>query len=215
MAVVPRRCSASLLGRWALDGPGVAAAAGVACRFRPIVPLDGAVLLFTGGVAVVVAMLCGLAPALRSSRPDISRVLQAGFRRASGDGPPAARCPGRRRDGAVGRAGRGLRAADSEPARGAAGAARLRSRRTCSRCSSACRRASTRSPRTSRASSRARSRTCARCPASQSAALVRAVPFSGNGGTIGYAVEGQAGAGSRVSCRRRASISSRRTTSRR
>ena len=50
------------------------------------VPLDATVLLFTGGVAVLVATLCGLAPALKSSRPDISRVLQAGFRRASGAG---------------------------------------------------------------------------------------------------------------------------------
>jgi len=50
------------------------------------VPLDSTVLLFTAGTAVAVAMLCGVVPAIRASRPDISRVLQAGSRRASGDG---------------------------------------------------------------------------------------------------------------------------------
>ena len=73
-----------LLGRWALAGLAWLQPPSVPIPAR--VPLDGTVLLFTGGVAVFVAMLCGLAPALRSSRPDISRVLQAGFRRASGEG---------------------------------------------------------------------------------------------------------------------------------
>ena len=73
-----------LLGRWALTGLAWLQPPSVPIPSQ--VPLDGAVLLFTGGVAVAVAMLCGLAPALRSSRPDVSRVLQAGFRRASGDG---------------------------------------------------------------------------------------------------------------------------------
>jgi putative ABC transport system permease protein len=73
-----------MLGRWALTG---------LTRLRPPnvpipthVPLDGTVLLFTGAVALLVATLCGLAPALRTARPDISRVLQAGFRRASAAG---------------------------------------------------------------------------------------------------------------------------------
>jgi putative ABC transport system permease protein len=73
-----------LLGRWALAGLAWLQPPSVPIPKQ--VPLDGAVLLFTAGVAIVVAMLCGLAPALRSSRPDISRVLQAGFRRASGEG---------------------------------------------------------------------------------------------------------------------------------
>jgi putative ABC transport system permease protein len=73
-----------MLGRWALTGlswlrpPSVPIPAAV--------PLDGSVLAFTAAVALLVATLCGLAPALRTARPDISRVLQAGFRRASGAG---------------------------------------------------------------------------------------------------------------------------------
>jgi putative ABC transport system permease protein len=44
------------------------------------------VLLFTGLVAILVATLCGLAPALKTARPDLGRVLQAGFRGASESG---------------------------------------------------------------------------------------------------------------------------------
>ena len=73
-----------LLGRWALTGLAWLQPPSVPIPRQ--VPLDASVLFFTGGVAIVVAMLCGLAPALRSARPDISRVLQAGFRRASGEG---------------------------------------------------------------------------------------------------------------------------------
>jgi len=73
-----------LLGRWALAGLAWLQPPSVPIPKQ--VPLDGSVLLFTAGIAIVVAMLCGLAPALRSSRTDISRVLQAGFRRASGEG---------------------------------------------------------------------------------------------------------------------------------
>jgi predicted permease len=73
-----------LLGRWALAGLSWLQPPSV--PIPTTIPLDATVLLFTGGVAIAVAMLCGLAPALRSSRPDISRVLQAGFRRASGEG---------------------------------------------------------------------------------------------------------------------------------
>jgi putative ABC transport system permease protein len=73
------------LGRWSLQGiTWLHPPAGVPIPAQ--IPLDGRVLLFTGTIAVVVAMLCGLAPALKTSRPDISRVLQAGFRRASGAG---------------------------------------------------------------------------------------------------------------------------------
>ncbi|HJZ73862.1 MAG TPA: ABC transporter permease [Vicinamibacterales bacterium] len=48
--------------------------------------LDGTVLLFSGLIAIVVAMLCGLAPAVKTARPDLGHVLQAGFRRASAPG---------------------------------------------------------------------------------------------------------------------------------
>jgi putative ABC transport system permease protein len=67
-----------LLGRWALQGlqwlrpPSV--------PIPDIILLDGRVLLFAVVVAAVVALLCGLAPALRITRPDLSNVLQAGRR---------------------------------------------------------------------------------------------------------------------------------------
>jgi putative ABC transport system permease protein len=67
-----------LIGRWALQGlqwlrpPSV--------PIPDVIPLDGRVLLFTVVVGGVVALLCGLAPALRISRTDLSNVLQAGRR---------------------------------------------------------------------------------------------------------------------------------------
>jgi putative ABC transport system permease protein len=73
-----------MLGRWALEGLTWLRPPSVPIPTE--VPLDGTVLLFTGGVALLVATLCGLAPALKTARPDISRVLQAGFRRASAAG---------------------------------------------------------------------------------------------------------------------------------
>src|SRR5262249_58484266 len=48
--------------------------------------LDATVLGFAAVVAVFVATLCGLAPALKTARPDLARVLQTGFRRASRNG---------------------------------------------------------------------------------------------------------------------------------
>jgi putative ABC transport system permease protein len=72
-----------LAGRWALQAlvslrpPGVS--------LPEAMPLDARVLLFTLGSAVAVALLCGVAPALRAARPDLSRVLQAG-RRTTGGG---------------------------------------------------------------------------------------------------------------------------------
>jgi putative ABC transport system permease protein len=48
--------------------------------------LDATVLLFSGAVAVLVAALCGLAPAVKTARPDVGHVLQGGFRRVSGAG---------------------------------------------------------------------------------------------------------------------------------
>src|SRR4030095_14743876 len=49
-------------------------------------PLDWTVLVFPGAVSGVVATVCGVAPALRAAKRDLSRALQAGFRRASGTG---------------------------------------------------------------------------------------------------------------------------------
>jgi predicted permease len=73
-----------MIGRWALAGLTWLRPPSVPIPTQ--VPLDGTVLLFTGGIALLVATLCGLAPALKTARPDISRVLQAGFRRASAAG---------------------------------------------------------------------------------------------------------------------------------
>ena len=72
-----------LLGRWALQA---------LAWLRPpravpipqVISLDPTVLLFTAAIALFVALACGLAPALRTARPDLRGVLQAGFRRGSG-----------------------------------------------------------------------------------------------------------------------------------
>ena len=70
-----------VIGRWSLQGLRSVAPAGVS--WPNSIPLDGRVLLFTLAIAAAVALICGLAPALRIARPDLSRVLQAG-RRTSG-----------------------------------------------------------------------------------------------------------------------------------
>jgi putative ABC transport system permease protein len=70
------------LGRWALRGLQVLPPPSVPIPDN--IPLDGAVLAFTIGVAGLVAVACGIAPALKISRPDLSRVLQSGGRRSSG-----------------------------------------------------------------------------------------------------------------------------------
>jgi predicted permease len=74
--------SGLVLGRWALSGLDTLRPASVPIPDQ--IPLDGAVLAFTIVVGVAVALLCGVAPALKISRPDLSRVLQAGGRRSSG-----------------------------------------------------------------------------------------------------------------------------------
>ena len=177
-----------LLGRWAL-----AALAWLQPPSVPIptqIPLDATVLLFTGGVAVLVAMLCGLAPALRSSRPDISRVLQAGFRRASGEGR-------RLRDVLV------VVEMSLSVALVAVSALLIQSLLAVQQVplgfdSSNVFTLQFRLPQ----SKYAKPEDIARffksaiervraVPGVQSAALVRAVPFSGNGGLTGYAVEGK------------------------
>jgi putative ABC transport system permease protein len=70
------------LGRWALRG--LQALPPPSVPIPDNIPLDGSVLAFTIAVAMVVAVACGFAPALKISRPDLSRALQAGGRRASG-----------------------------------------------------------------------------------------------------------------------------------
>ena len=50
------------------------------------VSIDGTVLLFTLGVAMLTGVLFGLAPALRVSRADLQSTLRQGGRGASGDG---------------------------------------------------------------------------------------------------------------------------------
>ena len=70
------------LGRWALQALQTLPPPSVPIPEN--IPLDGSVLAFTIAVAVVVAVACGFAPALKISRPDLSRVLQAGGRRSSG-----------------------------------------------------------------------------------------------------------------------------------
>ncbi|MCU1382860.1 MAG: hypothetical protein JWL71_1557 [Acidobacteria bacterium] len=177
-----------LLGRWAL-----AALAWLQPPSVPIptvIPLDSTVLLFTAGTAIVVAMLCGLAPALRSSRPDISRVLQAGFRRASGEGR-------RLRDvlAVVEMAMsvalvavsalliQSLLAVQQVPLGfdpSNVFTLQFRLPQTKYRTPEDIARFFTRAIENVRA-----------VPGVQSAALVRAVPFSGNGGLTGYAIEGK------------------------
>jgi putative ABC transport system permease protein len=177
-----------MLGRWALAGltwlrpPTVPIPAQV--------PMDGTVLLFTGAVALFVATLCGLAPALRTARPDISRVLQAGFRRASAAGR-------RTRDvlAVVEMAMsvalvavsalliQSLLAVQQVPLGfDPSNVFTLQFRLPQNKYSTP--------EEIARFFKNAIERVRA-VPGVQSAALVRAVPFSGNGGTTGYAIEGR------------------------
>jgi putative ABC transport system permease protein len=73
-----------VLGRWLLRT--VAWLQPPSVPIPPDVPLDATVLLFTSMAGVVVALACGGAPALRVSRADTSRALQAGSRRTSTTG---------------------------------------------------------------------------------------------------------------------------------
>ena len=152
-------------------------------------PLDGTALAFTAAVTLVVATICGLAPALRTARPDLSRALQAASRRASGTGR-------RTRDAlmvvemalsvmlvavaalliqslmAVQQASLGFEASNVFTLQFRLPQSKYPGPEDIARFFAA-------------AIDRVRA-----VPAVESAALVRAVPFSGNGGTIGYAVDG-------------------------
>jgi putative ABC transport system permease protein len=176
------------LGRWALKGLALLQPPGV--PIPAVVPLDFTVLAFTGIVAILVTMLCALAPALRASRPDLARVLQAGFRRASSSGR-------RTRDLLV------VAEMAMSVALVALSALLIQSLLAVQRVPLGFDPESVftlqfRLPQTkySKPEEIARFFKSAieqvrAVPGVQSAALVRAVPFSGNGGTIGYVAEGQ------------------------
>jgi putative ABC transport system permease protein len=184
-----------LLGRWGLSSlaflqPQTGGFAALQVPIPTVIPLDTPVLLFTGGVAVAVAMLCGLAPALRSARPDISRVLQAGFRRASGEGR-------RLRDVLVvvemalsvtlvavsALLIQSLLAVQQVPLGfDPSNTFTLQFRLPQSKYAT---------PETIARFFKSAIENVRAIPGVQSAALVRAVPFSGNGGLVGYAIDGR------------------------
>ena len=175
------------LGRWALRG--LAFLQPPTVPIPTDVPLDWTVLLFTGGVAIAVATLCALAPALKTSRPDISRVLTAGARRASGTGR-------RTRDVLV------VAEMAMSVALVAVSALLIQSLLALQNVPIGFDKSNVftlqfRLPQTKYAKPEdialffrnAIDRVRA-IPGVESAALVRAVPFSGNGGAVGYVVEG-------------------------
>jgi len=180
--------SGFLLGRWALSGLAFLRPPSVPIPAQ--VPLDWTVFLFTGAVAIGVAVLCGLAPALKTSRPDLSRVLQAGARRASGSGR-------RTRDVLI------VAEIAMSVALVAVSALLIQSLLAVQNApigfdASNVFTLQFRLPQTKYTTPediarffKAAIEHVRAVPGVQSAALVRAVPFSGNGGTTGYAVEGR------------------------
>ena len=153
-------------------------------------PFDAVVLLFNGAVALAVALVCGLAPAVRAARPDLARTLQAGFRRASGTGR-------RTRDtfmvvemamsvALVALSAlliQSLLAVQQAPLGfDASNVFTLQFRLP---------QAKYAKPEDIARFFKATIENVRAVPGVQSAALVRAVPFSGNGGTVAYNVEGQ------------------------
>jgi len=136
------------------------------------------------------AMVCGLAPALRVARPQLSRVLQAGSRRATGAGR-------RSRDVLM------VVEIALSVALVAVSALLIQSLMAVQRVplgfdASHVFTLQFRLPQTKYAKPEDIARFFKNAiervravPGVESAALVRAVPFSGNGGTVGYAVEGR------------------------
>jgi predicted permease len=175
------------LGRWALRGLTLLQPPSVPIPTN--VPLDWTVLLFTGGVAVAVAMLCALAPALKTARPDLSFVLAAGARRASGTGR-------RTRDVLV------VAEMAMSVALVAVSALLIQSLLAVQNVPIGFDKSNVftlqfRLPQTKYAKPedialffRNAIERVRAIPGVESAALVRAVPFSGNGGNVGYVVEG-------------------------
>jgi len=183
-----------LLGRWALGAVawlqptngGLLPSVPIPAR----VPLDGSVLAFTGAVAVLVAMVCGVAPAWKSARLDLSRTLQAGFRRASAAGR-------RTRDllmvaemamsvalvGVSALLIQSLLAVQQVPLGfDPSNVFTLQFRLPQSKYQK---------PEDIARFFKSAIERVRAVPGVQSAALVRAVPFSGNGGNVGYVLEGQ------------------------
>lgn len=176
-----------LAGRWSLQA--------MAWLRPPNVPIpehiamDGSVLVFAVAVSALVALVCGVLPALRTSRFDLAGILQAGFRRSTATG-------GRTRETLVvvelalsvallatsGLLARSLIAVQQapigfDPAHVMTLQLRLPPARYSSRADIA------------RFFQRAIDR-IRRAPGVESAAFVRAVPFSGNGGSTAFTVEG-------------------------
>lgn len=73
-----------LVGRWMLQGLIVLAPPEIPQLSR--VGLDKTVLLFTLGIAAATSLLCGLLPAVQSSKSDLQTALKAGGRLTSGAG---------------------------------------------------------------------------------------------------------------------------------
>jgi putative ABC transport system permease protein len=177
-----------ILGRWALLGVNALKPASVSMPAN--MPMDARMLLFTGGVALLTAMICGLAPALRVARPELNRVLQAGSRRATGAGR-------RSRDVLM------VAEIALSVALVAVSALLIQSLMAVQRVplgfdASRVFTLQFRLPQTKYAKPEDIARFFKNAiervravPGVESAALVRAVPFSGNGGTVGYAVEGR------------------------
>jgi predicted permease len=176
------------LGRWALKTVALVQPRGV--PIPQVVPLDVTVLAFTGIVAVLVTMVCALAPAVRTARPDLARVLQAGFRRASSSGRKT-------RDALV------VAEMAMSVALVALSALLIQSLLAAQRVplgfdpehvfTLQFRLPQNKYPKPEDIARffKAAIEEVRAVPGVQSAALVRAVPFSGNGGTVGYEPEGK------------------------
>jgi putative ABC transport system permease protein len=177
-----------VLGRWALMGLEWLKPSSVSIPVNR--PLDVRMLLFTGGVAMLTAMICGLAPAVRTARSDLGRVLRAGSRRATGEGR-------RTRDVLM------VVEMALSMALVAVSVLLIQSLMAVQRVPLGFDPSSVftlqfRLPQSKYAKPEDIARffksaveNVRAIPGVESAALVRAVPFSGNGGTVGYAVEGR------------------------
>jgi putative ABC transport system permease protein len=188
MLAIASALAGVVLARWTLAGFAALRPASLAIPAR--VPIDSMVLLFACGIAVLVAGLCGLAPALKASRADISRALQAGSRRASSGG-------GWTRDALV------VAEMALSVALVAVSALLIQSLLAVQNVPLGFDPANVftlqfRLPQTKYAKPEDIARffrvaiaKVRAVPGVESAALVRAVPFSGNGGTIPYALEGR------------------------
>jgi putative ABC transport system permease protein len=83
MAVVATAVGLAI-GRWVLSAPAVVQPRNV--PIPQVVPLDLTVLVFAGFVTIAVTIVCALFPGVRAARQDLARDLQAGSRRMSSSG---------------------------------------------------------------------------------------------------------------------------------